>query len=185
MLSENYKQEAFALLEKMSDTELEEVLLKIGSIRQWRSHSEDNTPKRRRMKFGDNFIPCFDEVIKRGNGKLTIIKKMDAEKSANHMRVAYHVTAKDAERYNYLDSIEYHTGGTSSDIIGMTQTYSFEEFVREIFDEDFLYNGAVLEICGGGIIYYGEKDFIQSIKELAVKAVLITGLKSEGCKIVG
>ena len=39
MLSENYKQEAFALLEKMSDTELEEVLLKIGSIRQWRSQS--------------------------------------------------------------------------------------------------------------------------------------------------
>ena len=69
MLSENYKEEAFALLEKMSDVELEEVLLKIGSIRQWRSHSEDNTPKRRRMKFGDNFIPCFDEVIKRGNGK--------------------------------------------------------------------------------------------------------------------
>ena len=28
MLSENYKEEAFALLEKMSDTELEEVLLK-------------------------------------------------------------------------------------------------------------------------------------------------------------
>ena len=53
MLSENYKEEAFALLEKMSDVELEEVLLKIGSIRQWRNHSEDNTPKRRRMKFGD------------------------------------------------------------------------------------------------------------------------------------
>ena len=148
----------------MSDTELEEVLLKIGSIRQWRSHSEDNTPKRRRMKFGDNFIPCFDEVIKRGNGKLTIIKKMDSEKSANHMRVAYHVTAKDAERYNYLDSIEYHTGGTNQDIIGITQTYSFEEFVREIFDEDFLYSGSVLEICGGGIIYYGRKILFRALK---------------------
>ena len=184
MLSENYKEEAFALLEKMSDVELEEVLLKIGSIRQWRSHSENNTPKRRRMKLGDNFIPCFDEVIKRGNGKLTIVKKMNTYKSAKHMRVAYHVTAKDAERYNYLDTIEYHTGGKNQDIIGIGQTYSFEEFVREIFDEDFLYNGAVLEICGGGIIYYGEEDFIQSIKELAVKAVLITGLKSKGYEIV-
>ena len=39
MPSEKYKQEAFDILEKMNDDELEEVLLKIGSIRQWRNNS--------------------------------------------------------------------------------------------------------------------------------------------------
>ena len=184
MLSEKYKQEAFALLEKMSDAELEEVLLKIGSIRQWRSNSEDNTPKRRRMKMFDNFLPCFNEIINRGNGKLTVIKKMNAGADKNYTRVAYHVTAKNPNTHTVVDTIEYHTNGVDPDIVGITRKYTFEEFMQEIFNKDFLHNGTMLELCGSGIVYYGENDFIQSVKEAVIKSILISGLESNGCKIV-
>ena len=170
MLSEEYKKQAFALLEKMNDAELEEVLLKIGSIRQWRSHSEDNTPKRRQMKRFCNFLPCFNEIINRGNGKVTVIKKMNVGEN-NYTRSAYHVTAKNPNTHTVVDTIEYHTGGADPDIVGITRKYTFEEFMQEIFDKDFLRNGNMLELCGGGIVYYGDKDFIQSVKELLIRSL--------------
>lgn len=175
MLSENYKEEAFALLEKMNDTELEEVLLKIGSIRQWRSHSEDNVPKRRQMKTFDNFLPCFDDIINRGNGKVTVIKKMNAVEN-NYTRSAYHVTAENPNTHTVVDTIEYHTGGADPDIVGITRKYTFEEFIQEIFNKDFLHNGTMLELCGSGIVYFGDKDFIQNIKERVIRSILVSGL---------
>lgn len=180
MPSEKYKQEAFDILEKMNDDELEEVLLKIGSIRQWRNNSEDNTPKRRQMKTFDNFIPCFNEIMNRGNGKFTIIKKMNVGSNKNYTRVAYHATVENPNTHNVVDTVEYHTDGVDSDMVGITRRYTFDEFTREIFDKDFLYNGTMLELHGGGIVYYGGIDFIQSIKEAVIKSVLISGLALNG-----
>ena len=72
MLSEEYKKQAFDLLEQMSAEELEEVLQKIDSIKVSKSNtkvSKSNTAReRRRMNRFDNFFTCFAELIQKGEG---------------------------------------------------------------------------------------------------------------------
>lgn len=182
MLSEEYKKQAFDLLEQMDAEELEEVLQKIGSIKKGRSRI---VRERRRMNRFDNFFPCFDELMQGGNGSCTIILKYHSVpgKSWKPLKATFHVTeVKSSSRY--YTTIENYTGGTDPNIIGLNGSYTLEELLIELFDDDFQKRGKLIEMKCAGVIYYGDEEgFIQDLRHRMVKEFLIRSLENQGCII--
>lgn len=184
MLSEEYKKQAFDLLEQMSAEELDEVLQKIGSIKV----SKSNTVReRRRMNRFDNFFPCFDELMQMGEGgKCKIILKYHSvpQKSDATLKASFCINQVKTSHGIDYKTIENYTGGTDPSIIGMRNRYSLETLLLTLFDDDFQKRGKLIEMRGGGIIYYGDEEgFIQDLRHQAVKAYLIHSLENQGCTI--
>lgn len=189
MLSEEYKKQAFDLLEQMSAEELEEVLQKIGSIKA----SKSNTVReRRRMNRFDNFFPCFDELMQMGEGgKCKIVLKYHSvpQKSDATLKASFCINRVKTPHGIDYKTIENYTGGTgpswnSTIITGLDNRYSLETLLLTLFDDDFQKRGKLIEMYGGGVIYYGDEEgFIQDLRHQAVKVYLIHSLENQGCTI--
>ena len=185
MLSEEYKKQAFDLLDQMSAEELEEVLQKIGSIKA--SRSNNTVRERRRMNRFDNFFPCFDELMQMGKGgKCKIVLKYHSvpQKSYKTLKAQFCINRIKTPHGIEYKTIENYTGGTDPSIIGMRNRYSLETLLLTLFDDDFQKRGKLIEMYGGGVIYYGDEEgFIQDLRHQAVKACLIHSLENQGCTI--
>ena len=138
MLSEEYKKQAFDLLDQMSAEELEEVLQKIGSIKA--SRSNNTVRERRRMNRFDNFFPCFDELMQMGKGgKCKIVLKYHSvsRKSDETLKASFCINQVKTPHGIEYKTIENYTGGTDPSIVGMRNRYSLETLLLTLFDDDF------------------------------------------------
>lgn len=159
MLSEEYKKQAFDLLDQMSAEELEEVLQKIGSIKA--SRSNNTVRERRRMNRFDNFFPCFDELMQMGEGgKCKIVLKYHSvpQKSDATLKASFCINRVKTPHEVYYKTIENYMGGTDPSIIGLRGRYSLETLLLTLFDADFQKRGKLIEMHGGGVIYYGDSQ---------------------------
>lgn len=184
MLSEEYKKQAFDLLEQMDAEELEEVLQKIGSIKV----SKSNTiQERRRMNRFDNFFPCFDELMQMGGGgrcKIVLEYHSVPQKSYKPLKASFRINRVKTPHDVYYQTIENYTGGTDPSIIGLREHYTLETFLLKLFDDDFQKRGKLIEMHGGGVIYYGDEEgFIHDLRHRMIKASLIRSLENQGCTI--
>ena len=172
MLSENFKQNAMDLLEKMTDAELEEVLEKIGSIKEERNKESPrtSTPIVDRIRKMDDFHHIFRNIMEL-HGHCCIRKTFLFSRRTRWLDTAasYYITALyEGCSLRYVTT-ENHTGGSDPELIGIKQKYSYDGLMYELFG-DFKRFGVTFSIAEPKHVWTSTPEFVREIRSMIDEA---------------
>lgn len=178
MLSEYFKQDVMYSLENMTDVELDELLLKIGSIKEKRKKESSYATAvlANRIRTLEDFKHIFRKMMEE-DGKCYIQKTfmfswkvpwLDTSSTYSIDRIC------DEGSVHYM-ATEDHTGGTDTDLIGIKEKYSYNELMYELFG-DFKHFGAAFTISDSKNMWTSTPDFVREIRSMLDEAMNMAGL---------
>ena len=160
MLSEAFKKKAFDDLDSMSGKELEDTLIKIGSV-PWSDCQKSK--KIYRIDKYDIFLAMFNALMMELHSHCSIEKEYVIEDQKLCVCTQYFIQKIGDNHYDVQrDTRHIYLNGDSLNHSFVTREYYKDGLLEEIFDS-FEEDSIIFKLEGMGKIYMGTDNFIEDV----------------------